>query len=149
MARTVRFRDLAGVALLELALDVDGTGYELDFDGVNPGQQVWRRQTSTSPWVDGFSSGTPTKDGRSFEIALRCIGTSNVQVEELLQALLAVVELPAYLLEVEVDGVSSTWRADCADSAWSWLTVEMRYSFRTVQLTIPTQPSPTISGLGG
>jgi hypothetical protein len=149
MARTVRVRDLAAVLLVELALEADGTGYELDIDGVSPGPTVWRRQTSTSPWIDGFSDGTLTKDGRSFQITLRVVGASNVQVETLLQDLLAAVELPAFLLEVEVDGVGTTWRASCADSAWSWLSTEMVYTYRTVQLTIPVQPTPTITGLGG
>lgn len=149
MARAVRIRNLAGTLVLDLAVASDGTGYELDIDGVRPGRTVWRRQTSTSPWVDGYSTDMVSRDGRTVEIALRVNGTDNVQVATLQQALLAAVEVPRFLLEVEVDGVSTTWRADCADSEWSWLSTEMVNTFRTVQLTIPVQPTPAITGLGG
>jgi len=147
MTRAVRIRDLTGVLVLDLAVASDGTGYELDIDGVRPSQTVWRRKTSTSPWVDGYSPDVVSKDGRTLEVALRVVGTDNGQVSTLQQALLAAIEVPQFLLEVEVDGVSTTWRADCADSAWSWVSSEMVNTFRTVQLTIPVQPSPSISGV--
>jgi hypothetical protein len=143
MARTVKVRDSAGT----LVLDLSSTGYELDFDGVAVGGTVWLRRETRSPFVDGFALDGATKDGKTAQITLRCVGATNVVVEGLLEDLVAAVEVPSWLLEVEVDGVSRTWRASCADSSWSHLTVEMENFFRTVVLTVPVQPTPAVSGV--
>jgi len=144
MARTVNVRDVAG----SLLLDLSSGGYEVDFDGVRYGPTVWNRSTSTSPWVDGRSLDVASKDSRSLELTLRVLGADNGQVGSRLQALVDAVEQPAWVLEVVVDSESTSWRAECADSEWSPLTVEMDNLFRTVTLTVPVQPSPSISGVG-
>ena len=141
MARTVNVRDVAGTLLLDLSSE----GYEVDFDGVTFGPTAWNRNTSSSPWVDGRSLNSATKDARTLEVRLRVLGANNGQVGSRLRALIAAVEERSWLLEVVIDSESTTWRAECADSEWSPLTVEMDNLFRTVTLTVPVAPT---SGIG-
>lgn len=140
MARTVNVRNVAGGLLFDLS---EG-GYEVDFDGVKYGAGVWNRVTSTSPWVYGRSLDMATKDTPEIELTLRVLGDNNGQVGARLRDLLAAVEQPAWVLEVVVDTESTSWRAECADSEWSPLTVEMDNLFRTVTLTVPVGPTPGI-----
>lgn len=142
MARTVNVRDAAGA----LVLDLSTGGYEVDFDGVRYGATTWNRSTSTSPWVDGRSLDLASKGTPEIELTLRVLGDDNGEVGSRLRALIAAVEQPAWVLEVVVDSESTSWRAECADSEWSPLTVEMDNLFRTVTLTVPVAPTPGIGG---
>jgi len=140
MARTVNVRDAAGTLLLDLSAG----GYEVDFDGVRYGATVWNRSTSSSPWVDGRSLDLATKGTPEIGLTLRVLGADNGEVGSRLSTLIAAVEQLAWVLEVVVDSESTTWRAECADSEWSPLTVEMDNLFRTVTLTVPVAPTPGI-----
>ena len=140
MARTVNVRDAAGTLLLDLSAG----GYEVDFDGVRYGATVWNRSTSSSPWVDGRSLDLATKGTPEIGLTLRVLGADNGEVGSRLRTLIAAVEQRAWVLEVVVDSESTKWRAECADSEWSPLTVEMDNLFCTVTLTVPVAPTPGI-----
>lgn len=141
MARTVRCRTAGGV----LTLDLSSAGYEIVEDGVNPGERTWRRTTVTSPFVDGVYEVHSVLDGATAEVTVRCLGATWADVQARYAALLAAVEVPSWLLEIEVDGVSYAYRASRADSVAGLQTIEVEHAFRTVSLSIPVQPTPTIT----
>jgi hypothetical protein len=116
-------------------------------DAVNEGSRTWVRQTTKSPFVDGIHETGKVLDGRNIEVTLRCRADTWVGVETLRAALLAAVEVSSWLLEVEVDGVSTTYRASGADSTSTYATQDFTYKERTVMLTIPVQPTPAVTGI--
>lgn len=143
MTRTVRCRNSAGA----LVLDLSSAGYEVAEEGVRTGERTWVRQTATSPFVDGVHEVSKTLDGDKIEVTARVIGSTWGEVEARRQVLLAAVEASSWLLEIEVDGVSYTYRASGADSISGLTEMELRYKERTVMLTIPVQPTPAITGI--
>jgi len=130
-----------------LVLDLAATGYELDVDGVHDGGRTWVRQTTRSPFVDGVHEISRVLDVNKIDVTLRLVSTTWVGVETLRQALLTAVEVPSWLLEIAVDGVSYTYRANAADSVSGLTTVELGSMYRTISLTIPVQPTPAITGI--
>ena len=144
MSSSVRIKTLAG----SLVLDLSSTGYEIVKDGVSLPKAKARRRTVSSPWVDGTGYNGFTLDEDTLEVTVRMYATNTATVEGLYEDLLTAVLVGEYSVEVETDGVSRTYRAQVADVDPGVLQTSQLLGFlRVASLSIPVQPTPTVTGV--
>jgi len=146
---SLRIRNLAGELLLDL--EDEANGYVL-LDGAMPAvDHPWLGRESTSPWVDGSSDDGGTRAASVVSIQVEVSGATWVQVQQRVKVLTDLVSSGApWLLEQYVEGVSTTWRAGRVSPLIPPVSPgDLLTKRQIVTLTFTTQPSPTISGLGG
>lgn len=141
MDLTLRILNSAGV----LVLDLNAGGYS---GIVLPDQErVWRRVTTTSPWVDGDDVGHETLAAQTLSLKVRVRGATWAQVETRRRALVDALETPRFLLAIGADGVVETWRATRADTVSPRPPDAVVNRMRVVTASVPVQPTPTVTGL--
>lgn len=142
----VRVRNLAGTLLFDL--HDHANGYEV-LSPLSMPEEAWRRLVTTSPYVDGSAETTAALDAGRLEVQMKITGSSWAQVEtRRLAARASWINMPSFLLEVNLEGVTQTFRANRPDV--TSLQVEASHLLRKVRLfvlTFPVQPNPTITGV--
>lgn len=137
----VQIRDSAGALVMDLTL---ANGWDkLVFDGQGVS---WERAEVTSPWVDGTFDASIRKGSQPLTVSLRAMGSTLAQADSRVGDLLDAVSASAWQITRTLAGVSTTWRCRAADAAVSFTTEDWLLNRRTVVLTIPAQPNPTITG---
>lgn len=138
---TVRIRDAAG----GLVLDLNSDGYAVVSAGED--EEVWDRRVTTSPWVDGDSEDGARLSAGTKGITVRVYGDTWAQVEQRRLALNAATSSPVWLLEVGAEGAAQVWRAGRADRSSPFGSSDVVNLRRYVNLRIPVQPTPTVTGV--
>lgn len=140
---TARVRNLAGSILRDLNADV------LTLVSWSDDEEIADRQSSTSPWVDGDTESTYRLTAVILTVAVRIKGATWAQVETTRKALSDDLKAaPEWLLERELEGVSTTWRVSRPTSITSPITTpDIANRRRTVEFRVVAQPSPVITGL--
>jgi len=137
----LRAHDAAGT----LVLDLNSGGYKAKLLPVS--SQVWRRPVSKSPNVGGSSpAGPDVLEEVTQELSVKITGSSWVEVCQRLDALVdAVTGSPKWLLFISVEGYEETWRAARADWDSPRRSSDVMNLSRVVNLSIPCQPTATIT----
>lgn len=135
---------MAGVALIDM--DDDTAGYELVSVGMP--DEVWRRMTVTSPFVDGEFEVQAALAAGKLECIVRVKGDSWSQVEARRLALRATwADSPEFLVRLTRSGVAVTYRARRPDVSGSVATIDRANNRRELLLSFPVQPNPTVTGV--
>ena len=134
---------------LVLALEDEANGYWIRGDGLPAEERRWRRNPTSSPWVDGTGTGGPsTKDEIEVSVLVKVFGPTWASVEGRVQALENATEATSWLLEQVVEGVTKVWRAGEVDLIKAPIsTTDLLNKRRFIVLTFPVQPTPTVTGI--
>ena len=140
-----RLRSLAGATLIDLHNHVNG--YDI-LAPVDFSDESWVRMTTSSPYVDGEFETAARLSGGRVSVGVRIQGATWAQVEtRRLAVRAAYVSLPTFLLDVTLEGVTQTFRANRPDvSSLAVAPVDMARKVRRIMLTFPVQPNPTVTG---
>lgn len=134
--------DSSGAVVIDLSAD---TSAWVVNDFATPGV-TWNRQTVTSPWVDGDFDVSVTKSQEQLILSLTARGASAAVVDGRLLALIDAVSASGWVLRVQIGAVGRAWRCKAADVVSPLSDVDVRNNVRTVTLSIPANPNPTITG---
>lgn len=108
-----------------------------------------RRTAVASPVMAGDAELASVPDVDAYQVVIRCLGETWGHVQGRHAALVAALTQRWWLLEVGVDGVVETWRANAATEISSPIVpaeVAATPARRVVSATIPVQPGPTVTG---
>jgi hypothetical protein len=120
-----------------LAVSV-ANGY--DIASIEFPERRWRRSVVEAEDVQGDVETQSVLSSATYQVVVRCKGSSSSNVETKLTNLLTAFENRVYLLEVTLDGVTKTWRANRADSVTSAEKMVLHNFMREVTLRVPVQP---------
>lgn len=141
-AVALQVKDATGALVLDLTYE---NGWDkLVFDG--GGGVTWVRDAVASPWVDGEFDASIRKGPQTLSVSLLAFGSSLAVVDGLVQDLIAAVS-SSWQITRTLSDFSTTWRCRPADVAVSFTTEDWLLNRRTVNLTIPAQPNPTVTGV--
>lgn len=142
----VRLRSVAGATMLDLHDHAAGLCLR---DGVELADEVWARDEETSRYLDGHAETHATLESGRLLVRVRIEGGSWPQVEQRRLAIrLAYINAPSFLLDWSAEGVTQTFRANRPDVAnLGTSSVDLMNKVRTIQLSFPVQPNPTIAGV--
>lgn len=114
----------------------------------DPSGVTLTRETVTSPWVDGEFDVHTTKGAVTWSLSVTAQGASTAAVESLVDSLLEDTSLPDWRLSFTVDDVTRVWRCRAADSTITPIEAAFYEQYlRTVNLTVPAQPNPKVTGI--
>lgn len=141
-----RLRTLAGDLMFDMH-DHDA-GYCLR-SPIELADEVWVRDVEESRYLDGDAETHARLAAGRIVVGVHLDGVSWVQVEQRRLALRAAyISVPAFLLDVTLEGVTQTFRANRPDvSSLSVESGDLGVKRRTVQLSFPVQPNPTVTGV--
>lgn len=142
-----RLRSLDGVTTL-FELHDHAAGYDV-MAPVEMPDEAWSRLSAESPYVDGEFETAARLAGGRLSVSVKISGESWVQVEQRrLAARAAYVSAPSFLLDVTLEGVTQTFRANRPDvSSLSVDTSDLYVKDRVIVLSFPVQPNSTVTGI--
>lgn len=141
-----RLRTLAGALMFDLH-DHDA-GYCLR-SPIEMTDELWVRDVEESRYLDGNAETHARLAAGRIVVGSRIEGTSWVEVEQRRLAIRAAyIAVPQFLLDVTLEGVTQTFRANRPDvSSLEVDSVNLLLKRRTISLTFPVQPNPTVTGV--
>jgi hypothetical protein len=136
---------LAGATLIDLH-DHAG-GYDV-LAPVEFPDEAWSRLTVESPYVDGEFETAARLAGGRVSVGVLVEGVTWAQVETRRLAIRsAYLAHPSFLLDVTLEGVTQTFRANRPDvSSLGVAPADMARKERRFTLSFPVQPNPTVTG---
>ena len=139
-------RTLAGAAMF--SLHDEAGGFEV-LAPIGMAEESWDRDWETSRHMDGAAASAETLTIDRVVLRLVVSGSSWIQTEQRrLAARAAWIDVPSFLLDVGLEGVTYTWRAHRPDVSEMDVDVaDLMGVQRSFLLTFPVQPSPTITGV--
>jgi hypothetical protein len=142
----VRLKTLAGSTLYDLHDEANGLEV---LAPIGMSSEQWRRAVETGRYVDGSDETSAVLDSSELVVRLLVSGATWPQAEaRFMAARAAWIDEPNFLVDVIVEGVTTSWRANRPDWGSSDLDVEdVMNRQRIYTLTFPVQPSPTMSGV--
>lgn len=140
MSLAVGVRALASNGTTEVLSLTVATGYELI--SLTMPERTWRRRVATAEDVEGDVEVQSVLEAGTWEIQLYVKGSSTSQVETRRASLLAAVEARVWYLEVTIDGVTTKWKANRADSVTSLEKPYLHNLMKIVTIHVPVQPRP-------
>lgn len=84
-------------------------GYSIIKEGVGPGQQSWRKLTTSSPWIGGTQLIHAVKESPQMPVNIRVTGTSHANLWSRMATLTNAFSQFEYDLIFEIEGVTFTW----------------------------------------
>lgn len=140
---TARIRNLANTVLRDL------NAGDLTLVAWSDDEEVADSQTIASAWADGDSETNYRLEAVIITVAVRIKGGTWAHVETVRKALSDDLKhAPQWLLEREIEGVSTVWRVRRPLSITSPIvTSDIANRRRTVEFRLAAQPTPAITGL--
>ena len=114
MAGTIAMLNAGGGTVLTFAADSSAASrYELISAGETGARR--RRDVATSPYVDYEAEINSVRDALTYQLVVRCVGTSTADCRALRDALTAAAEQSTWQLHVTLDGVTDAYACHAAD----------------------------------
>lgn len=140
---TARIRNLADTVVRDLNVG------ELTLVSWSDDEEIAEIEVSTSPWVDGDSEANYRLAAVIITVTVKIKAASWAAVETTRKALSDDLKAaPTWLLEREIEGVSTKWRVGRPLSITSPMaTHDIANRRRIVEFRVKAQPTPLITGL--
>ena len=141
-----RLRSLAGVEMIDL--HDHAAGY-CPRSPIDVPDEMWERDVEESRYLDGFAETHSRLAGGVLVVDLRIDGSSWAQVQQRRLAVRAAyVSAPVFLVDLTLEGVTYTFRANRPDvSGLAVRNTDLARAVQTVRLSFPVQPNPALTGV--
>lgn len=142
-----RLRSLDGATTL-IQLHDHAAGYDI-LGPIEVSGEAWSRQTTSSLYVDGEFPTAERLAGGTVSVAVLIQGATWPIVEARRLAIRAAyIALPTFLLDVTLEGVTQTFRANRPDvSSLAVAPSDLHLKERALTLSFPVQPNAVTTGV--
>jgi len=107
---------------------------------IEPGAQAFRRQTASSPYVDGVFTTNRARDIRQLSIAVDVGGADAATTRANMGVLIDAFEQDYFELYWAIDGDPIRWAGEAADRQVDYTQERIRARRAQVIFTVPVQP---------
>lgn len=128
------------LALADLQLN-DGVKYHTTPD-IDPGQVSWRRESATSPYVDGEFTISRAKEESEGKVTIEVVATSQSLLRTYIGDLINAFTQEEFNLIFDIDGAVYTWTCEAADYAVKWEHIRFHSFHALVGFQFPRSPIP-------
>ena len=125
------------LALADLNLN-DGINFRVA--SIAPGNQAWRRQTTSSPYVDGVFTTNRSRDIRQLQITIDALGADDPTVIANVTSLVAAMDQDYFEIYWAINGSTTRWAGEAADRQNDYSQERVRARRYSIVWTIPVQP---------
>jgi hypothetical protein len=119
----------------------DGVTYILT-DRVTPGPITWRRESVTSPYLDGEFTVSRVREESDLQLVVDVIGTTLSEIDTAVEVLIDALTQPAFEITFTVEDVTYQWSCEAGDYVMAFENVRFYNRRTTVAFTIPRHPVP-------
>lgn len=123
---------------------VPANGYTIARDGISAGVRSWVKETVTSPFVHGRAVVGQRLDVMTALLTVRIRAASTAQLLSRYSSLVTAVEQRAWTLRLVMDGETTRWRCETADTSIGDSgvldSVALMQHYQVVHLSIPRHP---------
>jgi hypothetical protein len=137
--------DGSNTSIADLHL-IPANGYSIARDGIGAGVRSWVKETATSPFVHSRAVVAQRLDVMTALLTVRIRAASTAQLFTRYSALIRAAEQSAWTLRLVMDGQTTRWRCETADSSVGESgvldSVALMQHFQLVHLSIPRHPVP-------
>jgi hypothetical protein len=117
----------------------DGVTYFLT-DRFTPGPITWRRESVTSPYLDGEFTISRVREESDIQLAIDVIGTTQTGIQTSVQTLIDAFTQHNFTLTFTVEGSVWKWNCEAGDYALAFENVRFYNRRQTIAFTLPRHP---------
>jgi hypothetical protein len=114
---------------------------------LEPGQQKWRRQVVSSPFVDGSFTTHRSRDRREPTFVVDVMGSDESEMSTHMADLLEAFSQDTFQLGWTIDGEATLIQGEAADYQMNYENTRVAARRRQVAFTLPIQPIPITGSL--